>query len=88
MITGKTATGFEFLLNENVLDNMELLELMVEVQNGNPAALIPALTMVLGAEQRKTLYDHLRTGDGRVPVAAAAAAFAEIVKAAKNKGKN
>lgn len=88
MITGKTVSGFEFSLNENVLDNMELLELMVEVQNGNPAALIPSLTMILGNDQRKDLYDHLRTEDGRVPVAAAAAAFAEIVKAAKNKGKN
>lgn len=87
MIKDKTATGFEFQLNENVLDNMELLELMVEVQKGSPAALIPAFRMVLGDEQRKALYDHLRTEDGRVPVKAVAEAFAEIVKAAQ-KGKN
>lgn len=88
MIHGKTVSGFEFQLNDNVLDNMELLELMVEVQNGNPAALIPSFRMILGDEQRKALYDHLRTEDGRVPVKAAAEAFAEIVNAAKNKGKN
>lgn len=87
MIKGKTNSGFEFQLNDNVLDNMELLELMVEVQNGNPAALIPSFRMVLGDEQHKALYDHLRTEDGRVPVKAAAEAFAEIVKTAKQ-GKN
>lgn len=87
MIQGKTASGFAYELRENVLDNMELLELMVEIQNGNPAALIPALKMILGEAQRKALYDHLRTEDGRVPVAAVAAAFAEIVKAVKQ-GKN
>lgn len=87
MIKGTTASGFGFHLNDNVLDNMELLELMIEVQNGNPAALIPSLKMILGDEQRKALYDHLRTEDGRVPVAAVAAAFAEIVKTVKQ-GKN
>ena len=87
MINRKTESGFEYELNENVLDNMELLELMVEIQNGDPAALIPALKMILGDDQRKSLYNHLRTEDGRVPVAAVAAAFAEIVKAVKQ-GKN
>lgn len=87
MTKGQTASGFAFELKENVLDNMELLELMVEVQSGNPAALIPSLKMILGDDQRKALYDHLRTEDGRVPIAAVASAFAEIVKAAKQ-GKN
>lgn len=87
MIIGKTTSGFDFRMHDEVLDNMELLELMVEVQNGDPAALFQSLNVVLGADQRKALYDHLRTDDGRVPVKAAAEAFAEIIKAAKQ-GKN
>lgn len=87
MINGKTKSGFEFRLEENVLDNMELLELMVEIQNGNPAALMPSLTMILGKEQKQALYNHLRTPDGRVPVKAVAEAFAEIAAFAKT-GKN
>lgn len=87
MINGKTSTGFEFQLREQCMDDMELLELMMEIQNGNPAALIPALKLLLGEEQRKRLYDHLRTEDGRVPVKATAKAFVEICQAARQ-GKN
>lgn len=89
MIKGKTASGFNFKLYDNALDNMELVELMVDIQNtGNPLALGSALEMLLGEKQKKALYNHLRTEDGRVPVSAVSAAFVDIVKAAKNKGKN
>lgn len=89
MIKGKTATGFEFKLHDEALDNMELVELMAEIQdNGNPVALAKVLKLLLGEKQRNALYNHLRTKDGRVPVAAVSQAFVEIVKAAKNKGKN
>ena len=87
MIKGNTKTGFVFELHDECMDNMELLELMVQIQNGNPTALIPANQMLLGEEQKKALYDHLRAPDGRVPVKAVAEAFADIVKAAKA-GKN
>ena len=87
MIDGKTNSGFEFHLHEECMDDMELLELMVEIQNGNHASMIPALTLMLGKEQRKKLYDHLRTADGRVPVKATAQAFVEICQAARQ-GKN
>ena len=87
MINGKTSTGFEFQLHDECMDDMELLERMMEIQNGNPAALIPALKLLLGEEQKNQLYNHLRICDGRVPVKATAQAFAEICQAAR-KGKN
>lgn len=81
----KLESGYCCELEENVLDNMELLEHLVEVEDGNPAALVPALGMILGKEQRKALYDHLRTDDGRVPVVDTTKALAEIVRAAGGK---
>lgn len=78
----KIECGFACELQENVLDNMELLERLVEVEEGHPAALIPALDMILGQEQRNALYDHLRTEDGRVPVKDTTRALAQIIKAA------
>lgn len=89
MIKGKTSTGFEFELDENVMDNMELVRAIAEMnETGNPLALDAAMKMMLGAEQYNTLCNHLRTEDGRVPVSAVSAAFAEVVKAAQEPGKN
>ena len=77
MITGKTASGFEFKLEEHVLNNMELLDAIVEADEN--LALIPKIVnMVLGKEDKKRLYDHLRTENGNVPIMAVAAEIAEI----------
>lgn len=84
----KLECGFEGEVFENVMDNMELVEDCAELQEtGNPVLLSRVLTTMIGPEQRKKLYDHLRTEDGRVPVAAVSNAFAELVKVFKS-GKN
>lgn len=89
MIKGKTESGFEFELHDDVMDNMELVELMVDINtSGNPVAMGNAMTAMLGAKQKKALYDHLRTEDGRVPVSKVSMAFVDVIKAAKEKGKN
>lgn len=89
MIKGKTESGFEFELHDDVMDDMELVDLMVDINTtGNPAALSNAMKAMLGAEQKKALYDHLRNEDGRVPVSEVSRAFVDVVKAAKEKGKN
>ena len=86
MINGKTTSGFEYTINPAVLDDMELLDTIVEIDT-NPLALSKVLKMVLGDEQRKALYDHLRTEDGRVPVMAVSAAISEIFNSS-SQGKN
>lgn len=86
MIKGKTATGFEFQLEESVLDNMELLDAIVEADE-NPAVIPKIVNMVLGREGKKRLYDHLRTEKGNVPIMAVAAEVAEIFNC-NQQGKN
>lgn len=89
MIKATTRSGYAFELAENTMDNMELVELMAEIQNdGNPVALAAAVKMMLGAEQQKALYNHVRAEDGRVPVTAISEAFVDIVKTLKDPGKN
>lgn len=78
-------SGYCCELEEKVLDNMELLERLVEVEEGKPASMISALDMLLGQEQRMALYDHLRTDDGRVPIRAAARVMVEIIRGARGK---
>ena len=78
MIDGKTSTGFAFTIPRERLDNMELLDALAEADNGNVLAVSNAVTL-LGAGQKKALYDHLRTKAGNVPVAAVSAAVREIL---------
>lgn len=79
MIDGKTSTGFAFKIPRERLDNMELLDALAEADNGNVLAVSNAVTLLLGAGQKKALYDHLRTKAGNVPVAAVIAAVREIL---------
>lgn len=87
MITGITASGFEYSIDPSVMDNMELLDRIVEIDT-NPLALSKVVGLVLGSEQRKALYDHLRTDDGRVPVKGVSDAIVEIFNSSGQSGKN
>ena len=87
MVKGTTKTGFEFEFDELRLDDMEFVELAAAVDE-NVTLLPKLLNMVLGEEQKKRLYDHLRTEDGRVPTQAVADAMEEIFAAAGDQSKN
>ena len=61
------------------MNMIELLDALAEADNGNVLAVSNAVTLLLGAGQKKALYDHLRTKAGNVPVAAVSAAVREIL---------
>lgn len=86
MIEGKTSTGFAFCVDEKQLDNMELVDAIAEVEE-NPVAVSKVIRMILG-NQKKALYDHLRTEDGRVPIQALTNALVEILTAGGKQAKN
>lgn len=74
---GKTSTGFEFDIEDERLDDMELVDIMAEIDE-NPLLMSKLCKMLLGDEQKKRLYDHLRSEDGRVPIEATTNAIQEI----------
>ena len=74
---GKTSTGFEFDIEDERLDDMELVDIMAEIDE-NPLLMPNLCKMLLGEEQKKRLYDHLRSEDGRVPIEATTNAIQEI----------
>lgn len=74
---GKTSTGFEFDIEYERLDDMELVDIMAEIDE-NPLLMPKLCKMLLGEEQKKRLYDHLRSEDGRVPIEATTNAIQEI----------
>lgn len=73
--------GHKLEIDERRLDNMELMDAIGEIsdkENPNQFALGKVLTLILGKEGRKKLYDLYRTEDGRVPTEDIGTAIAEI----------
>lgn len=86
-IKGKTSSGFEFNLDEEALDDMEVLEWLIEMDNGDVAHLKDMLVRLLGDEQKKALYNHCRK-NGRVSAKAVLREVGEIFKESGEQAKN
>lgn len=80
MIRGETSTGFKFEIEESVLDDYELLETLIDVDNGNDVALFRAIDMILSKEQKNHLKEHLRKIHGRVPASAMISEIMDIME--------
>lgn len=87
-ITGKTKSGFEFVVEKDVIDDMELIDDLADADEGNPLAVSRVCKRILGEKQQKRLYDHLRTQDGRVPIKETAEALIDIMVELGQEGKN
>lgn len=81
----KTTTGFECEINTEAMNDMEVLELVVRIDEGDALAYSPFLTKLLGKENKARLYDHVREADGRVPIEKVAAEVGEILEQAGEK---
>lgn len=86
MIKGKTSSGFEFAIEDHVLDSMELLDTIIEIDE-NIGNISKVVKMILPKDQQKALYEHLRAEHGNVPIMAVAQEVAEIFQY-NQQGKN
>lgn len=86
--SGTTKSGFAYHLNRQALDNMELIDALADSADGNTLAVSRVCRLLLGSEQRKALYDHVRTEDGRVPTEEISAEIIEMFGALGAAGKN
>lgn len=84
----KTKSGFECEIDEKALDDAELLDLLVDIDDGDVMQFPRVVKKLLGNENKKALYDHLRTEDGRVPNEPLSAELGEIFRALKSKKKS
>ena len=79
--------GFKCTIEDSVLDDMEFVDLLAELED-NPLKIGKVAEMLFGKEQKKKLYDHLRTKDGRVPVTAMNDAIEQAFNALGDESKN
>jgi hypothetical protein len=91
MIKGKTKSGFEFEMNEEVLNDMRIVDALADMQSGDDSLVMVAVTellnLVLGRKQKQLLYKHLEVENGRVPIEKVSDELVEIFNSLKE-GKN
>jgi len=83
MITGTTKSGFSFEIPEEAKDDMELLEGLINIDKGDLRSIPTVLILLLGAEQKKALYEHCRD-NGRVSSKKVLTELTEIFNATKS----
>ena len=79
--------GLTLKIDENVMDDMELLDLLAQLDDGNGYAIPRVVEHMLGKEQKKALYDSLRV-NGRVPVTKVVEIMKELLEKLGETGKN
>lgn len=80
--------GLELEVNEQSMNNMELLDALEEMTEGNELAISKVVKLMLGKENRKKLYDYIRDEDGRVPLEIIDKCLTEIMMLLGEQGKN
>lgn len=86
----ETPSGFKCTINEDVLDDMELLDLMIEIDTDKDNQLLyynQIMNKLITKDTKKSLYDHIRTEDGRVPSESFKNELMAIFDCLKNKKK-
>lgn len=81
MKTVETASGFTAEVNESAVDDMAFLDLLCEIDDGDPHALRRLVSCLLSEDDAKRLYAHVKTEDGRIPVSAVNAEVTDIIRA-------
>ena len=87
MISGVTKNGFKFEITDERTDNMELIDALADIDEGKPLAVSKVLTLLLGPEQKKRMYDFVRSEEGIVSAQAVSEMLLEIL-ATKKETKN
>ena len=80
-------SGLNIKVKDSALDNMELLDDLVALDDGNGYAISRVLSRLVEPEEKKKLYDHLRS-DGVTSVSAVVEAMREIFDKLGEQGKN
>ena len=79
--------GLNLEVREEALDNMELLDDLVDLDEGSGYAISRVVGRILSKEEKKKLYDHLRE-DGVVKISKVVDAMKEIFDKLGSAGKN
>lgn len=83
MLKGISASGFEFEIDEEVLDDWEMIELLQEIDDGSVGKIAKAIVFLLGKEQYKKLKNFIKARDGKIKASVMIDEFTSIMNAEK-----
>jgi hypothetical protein len=80
-ICGSTSNGFEYEIDPEKMDDMELLDDLISIDKGDVDPLPSVMQKILGDEQKKKLYEYCRDKKtGRVSATKVLGSFKEILE--------
>ena len=79
VIKGKTTSGFEFEINRDKLDDMEFIDLLAELKDGDYLKFSKIADFMLGKDQKARLYEHIRKINGQARISLFAEEMKEIL---------
>lgn len=84
-----TEAGLELDVCDNAFNDMEALDALVEMDDGNPLAMSRLCSLILPKEEKKKLYDFYRNKDtGRVELEVFIPVITDIMQKLNDSGKN
>ena len=87
MLRGKTESGFEFELDDNVLDDWKLVKYLRNVDKGDTQYIVDVAERLLGEEQCEKLENFIEEQYGKATATLMTKEVASILEATKE-GKN
>jgi len=85
----KTEQGLEIEVNENAFNDMEALDALVEMDEGNPLAMSKVCNILFKKHEKKKLYDFYRNKQtGRVELETFIPVITDIMTKLNTSGKN
>ena len=78
--------GIKLDIDEDVLDDIEFLDMLDEINEGNPFKIKKLIVALVGADGWKDVSEHLRGENGKVSASATAEFLVSVIEAigAKN----
>jgi hypothetical protein len=75
----KLSCGFEADVDETAANDIEFLDALTDMQDGDPTGMSRLIGMLLGKDNKKRLYDVVRDETGRASVDAVGAQLTELL---------
>ena len=80
MVKGKTGTGFEFSVDETLLQNYRFVKRLAHVAKNDYTEFFDLFTEILGENQEEALIQYLEEKYGQATTEQMAKEFADILK--------
>lgn len=80
--------GISVDVSKEAFDDMRVLDLLAELEDGNPFAISKLTRLVFSHEDKTALYNALKDDNGRVPIVKFSETFTELFNKLGDTGKN